>query len=715
MLLHQNFGYRLGWGLLASLTLLLGSEGVVAQDDVPRWRLETPQTDNNRQFQRRQSLPGITLSTAELEQTLRALELIQRLGIPSFNGDQIGLLQVQLRQLPREQASPYQLSSEQTQQLKRIFSGLEETQLKAINKILLTQETGTSLKLTPEERTSLLNVLSTIPEQNLSELQRRQLEVVLEFLRQIPQQEVVTLSPEQTQALETAIAYVFFTPATQSPQTAERPTTRPSEQVTLTPAELQQTIRGLQAIQQGGLRPAQAQEITTLVEQLQQLQAETDTAVTLSPQQTQELRTLFDSLNADEVAALEILLLSDRAPETLTLTQDEIEELIVFFQDLPEEELTATQRQQQQVLVEFLRQLQAREEAEIQLSSAQTQSFLQGIQILVFDQGAIAQAGIPLNQLQEIITYLETAQAELSLSSSETETLNNLTQDLTRLKANENQRFVIPPEQNQQLLSFIDSLNRRQRRNLQREFIVQDGGSVSSPAISVLNPIGYGNSFGNLGVGLSFQERTRFGDNEDGALSFSMGFGDPEESVGIGSTVSILSLTDDNQSAAFSTGSLSLEVSRNLPGNSAVSLGVENLIRWPEGSGDSGTSTYLVGSTLFQLREDTLSPFALAYLTAGIGNGRFRPPENLDLKDDEFFVFNPFASVALQVIPRVNAIAEWTGQDLSAGLSIVPFRRLPLVITLAGIDLTGRAEDFRFGEGEGEPRFTGSVSYGFFF
>jgi len=41
----------------------------------------------------------------------------------------------------------------------------------------------------------------------------------------------------------------------------------------------------------------------------------------------------------------------------------------------------------------------------------------------------------------------------------------------------------------------------------------------------------------------------------------------------------------------------------------------------------------------------------------------------------------------------VHAIANWTGQDLSLGLSITPIPKLPIVITPALMDVTGRAGD----------------------
>jgi hypothetical protein len=47
-------------------------------------------------------------------------------------------------------------------------------------------------------------------------------------------------------------------------------------------------------------------------------------------------------------------------------------------------------------------------------------------------------------------------------------------------------------------------------------------------------------------------------------------------------------------------------------------------------------------------------------------------------------------------------VADWTGQDLNLGVSLAPFPALPLVVTPALADLTGRAGDgARFTVGAG--------------
>ncbi|PSO51571.1 MAG: hypothetical protein BRC33_00020 [Cyanobacteria bacterium SW_9_44_58] len=718
MLLSQTLKCSLlGWGFfVATMVFSVGKIPIVQAKEL-NWKPVNSETNSlPSEWQKTSqdsssSSPKKSFSRKELEQTIQALELIKNISPSSLNINQIESVQNQLQELLKERSQSYQISADKIQELRKVFLKLKENQLTAVNTILLLKSTtNKTLSLEQKQIVSLRQFIQDIPSNNLSNLKQKQLIVVQDFLSKIPNQDSVKLSDKQIKSLGKAIDFVFFAPATQTAQTAQIPEITNNKQVSLNQEELTQVINALQAIQKLQLRPDQGQEIAVLLNELEKLQQTTTNIVSLSPETTQKLRTLIGSLSPDKTAAVEFVLLSDnRVAKNLTLKQQEVDELINLFQQIPEQELNNTQIQQRQELIKFLRELQAQEKTEFQLSSTQTQTFLQGIQGFLFGQG---ETTVSSKRFQEIVTFLETAQKELSLSSSQTETLSRLLRKL------DNQQFVISPEQNQQLNNFIDSLNRRQRDKIQRELIVEAGGSVANPAISILNPIGYGNSWGNVGVGASFQERTRFGEKEDGSLSFSMGFGDPEESVGFDATVTVLSVTDENQSAAFSTGSMSFELSRNLPGNSAVSVGVENLIRWPEGSGDTATSTYLVGSSLFQLREDPLSPFGVAYLSVGLGNGRFRSPEAFEANAgnkgfEGFFQVNPFASAAIQVLPRVNAITEWTGQDISIGLSMVPFRESPLVITVAAIDLTGNVEE-TFGA-EGEPRFTAAASYQFFF
>lgn len=214
-------------------------------------------------------------------------------------------------------------------------------------------------------------------------------------------------------------------------------------------------------------------------------------------------------------------------------------------------------------------------------------------------------------------------------------------------------------------------------------------GPAASPGSSSGSPTAFGADFGSAFAGVSFQERTRFTDSSDGAVSAGFGLGDASKAVGLEVAVSVLDLTSRNgDDQAFDRGSFSFKLHRRFPNNFAVAVGYENAIVW--GFTDAGSSFYGVGSKIFQLQNSPQKPFSSLTMSLGVGNGRFRTED--DFNDDKETV-NVFGSAGLRVLEPVSVIADWTGQDLTLGASIVPFRNLPIVITPALSDITGSAGD----------------------
>jgi hypothetical protein len=52
-------------------------------------------------------------------------------------------------------------------------------------------------------------------------------------------------------------------------------------------------------------------------------------------------------------------------------------------------------------------------------------------------------------------------------------------------------------------------------------------------------------------------------------------------------------------------------------------------------------------------------------------------------------------------------VSDWTGQDLDTGISFIPFRHSPIVVSLSMADVTRRAGD--------GPRFIAGIGAGFRF
>ncbi len=214
-------------------------------------------------------------------------------------------------------------------------------------------------------------------------------------------------------------------------------------------------------------------------------------------------------------------------------------------------------------------------------------------------------------------------------------------------------------------------------------------GAAASPGSSSGSPTAFGASFGQVFAGASYQERTRFTETSDGSLSAGFGLGDARKYAGLEVAVSVLDLSSrNNDDKAFDRGSFSFKLHRALPNNWAVAVGYENAIVW--GFTDAGSSVYGVVSKIIPFKNSPAEPFSSLTVSAGIGNGRFRSED--DFNRDEGTV-NFFGSAGLRVIEQASVIADWTGQDLTVGASIVPFRNLPIVITPAVADITGSAGD----------------------
>ena len=140
-------------------------------------------------------------------------------------------------------------------------------------------------------------------------------------------------------------------------------------------------------------------------------------------------------------------------------------------------------------------------------------------------------------------------------------------------------------------------------------------------------------------------------------------------------------------------------------GAASVALGWENAATWGRMAGadeatDAGSSVYLVGSKVLRLRENPAQPLGSMSLTLGVGTGRFRTEEQiLDGRE----TVGVFGGGSVRLAQSVSLIADWTGQDLVAGVSLAPLRGVPLMLTPGVADLTT------------EPRFILGVGYGFTF
>lgn len=226
-------------------------------------------------------------------------------------------------------------------------------------------------------------------------------------------------------------------------------------------------------------------------------------------------------------------------------------------------------------------------------------------------------------------------------------------------------------------------------------------GAWAAPGIALGIPGGFGADQGDAFVGAGFQHRTRLENRPDGGLVAGVGIGDARRLLGLEAAVSSF-----GTARSCCRGGLSLKLHKLLPsGDASLALGWENAVTWGRMDGldeatDAGTSVYLAGSKVLRLRGNPASPLGTLSLTAGVGTGRFRTEDQI-LDGEE--TVGVFGGGALRLAAPASLIVDWTGQDLVAGLSVVPLRGVPLLVTPGVADLTT------------EPRFILGVGYGFNF
>jgi hypothetical protein len=207
------------------------------------------------------------------------------------------------------------------------------------------------------------------------------------------------------------------------------------------------------------------------------------------------------------------------------------------------------------------------------------------------------------------------------------------------------------------------------------------------PGITLLSPSAFAADGWTIFAGAGFQERTRFTNDSDGAAWVGAGLGDSRKYVGLEVTAATFSTIN---SGFFDRVGFSALLHRQIGGNSAIGVGVENFEIINGDESDTEVGVFGVASHIFPLRSDPRKPFSMITATIGVGNGRFRFED--DIFDDDETV-NVFGAVSIHPIRAVAIIADWYGQDLAVGFSIAPFPNFPIVVVPAIADLTNNAGD----------------------
>jgi len=217
-----------------------------------------------------------------------------------------------------------------------------------------------------------------------------------------------------------------------------------------------------------------------------------------------------------------------------------------------------------------------------------------------------------------------------------------------------------------------------------------------APGTSSGSPMGFGPNWRDAFVGGGYQQ-VRGGGKSDGSISGGFGLGNSTDAIGLEVVVTSLSTF---RSGFGDRTAFSFKAHRMLSGSAAIGVGVENAFIAGGGKTDGASSVYIAASKVIPLA-GAGGMFKALTVSGGVGNGRFRFQKDV-AKDNK--TVNAFGSAGLLIVDQISAIADWTGQDLTLGASIVPFKKFPMIITPALADVTGTASNkvrFILGAGVG--------------
>lgn len=223
---------------------------------------------------------------------------------------------------------------------------------------------------------------------------------------------------------------------------------------------------------------------------------------------------------------------------------------------------------------------------------------------------------------------------------------------------------------------------------------------VTGPGISFGSPIAFGAGWGEVFAGVGGNTTPPKsgsgldGADVDGSASLGFGIGNAYDGVGLETVVTAISVRDN----FGEDGDVHFKLHHALENRAAFAIGVESVLGWGAAEGKN-SSTYAVYTQVVDLVPGNVeNPIPLS-VNVGLGEGRF--------VDQGREGVEAFGSLAVAPFRQMSVIADWTGRDANAAISLVPFPKQAFTVTLGAINL-GR----RYGN---DVEFAGGIGYLFRF
>ncbi len=212
-----------------------------------------------------------------------------------------------------------------------------------------------------------------------------------------------------------------------------------------------------------------------------------------------------------------------------------------------------------------------------------------------------------------------------------------------------------------------------------------------NPGSTFGTPIGYGAASKQGFIGIAATDGVGRQNGWDGSAVVGAGVGNPEDSVALEATVSVISVFRH----FGRSGTVNVKLHRWLPFNTGGAIGAENIATWGFAkTANTKPNYYGVLTKVFVLDKDVAVHEKLLTLSLGVGNGRFQSQPYF-LPNRNAAVANPqgvgvFGSAGLQFHRQASLVNSWTGRDWNVGLSLVPFKTKPIVATVGAVDVLHR-------------------------
>jgi hypothetical protein len=194
-------------------------------------------------------------------------------------------------------------------------------------------------------------------------------------------------------------------------------------------------------------------------------------------------------------------------------------------------------------------------------------------------------------------------------------------------------------------------------------------------------PSGYGLNHGQAYLSGSVTNKRqladeRSGERIDGSYAFGVGFGDPNNGVGIESNVGILSSTPGDQDEA---GNLGFKIHKRLDselGPVGVSAGASNVMPW--GDPEAIKTSYYASASLIttQTRFPNLRPDLM--ITGGASTGARNYGQDPGV----------FIGIGGKLADTASLSVSWSGDELVAGSTFQPDLRYPVMLSAGIADIT---------------------------